>query len=140
MPKWTWALAALAIAAPTIAEIPANLRDIDFDRDDLSRQTAAEAALAQLVAPATIRSVLASCSPINADWRIVPILAFDLHRNPTGLTVVDSGVPNHGVVIEATRGVAGEFFQDITHPLASFQRRHFRVGAANADFTMYARC
>jgi hypothetical protein len=139
-PKCIWALAALVVAALSLAEVPANLRDIDLDRDGLSRQAAAEAALAQLVAPPAVRSVLAGCSPLDTDWRIVPILAFDLHRNPTTLTVLDSGVPNHGVVIEATRGVAGNFFQDITHPVASFERRHFRVIAHNDDFTMYARC
>jgi hypothetical protein len=105
-----------------------------------SRQTQAEAALAGMVAPASVRSILARCSPVSADWRIVPILAFDLHRDPTTLTVLNSGVPGDGVVIEATRGAAGEFFQGITHPLSSFTRRGFRVVAANADFTMYARC
>jgi hypothetical protein len=139
-PRSIWAFAALAIAVATIAEVPANLHDIDFDRDGLSRQAAAEVALAQLVAPPAIRSALAGCSPLDTDWRIVPILAYDLHRKPDTLTVLDSGVPDRGVVIEATRGVAGEFFQDVTHPLSSFQRRHFRVLAANADFTMYARC
>ena len=49
-------------------------------------------------------------------------------------------MPDHGAVIEATRGVAGAFFQDITHPLSSFERRHYRVLAANSDFTLYARC
>jgi len=49
-------------------------------------------------------------------------------------------VPGHGVVVEATRGAAGQFFEDIVHPVASFERRHFRILAANADFTMYARC
>jgi hypothetical protein len=140
MPKAIWAIAALAITATTIADVPANLRDIDFDRDTLSRQAAAEVALAKLVAPATIRSELARCAPLATDWRIVPILAFDLHRDPTTLTIVDSGVPDHGVVIEATRGAAGQFFEDIVHPIASFQRRHFRILAANADFTMYERC
>ena len=139
-PKSIWALAALAIAATTIADVPANLRDIDFDRDTLSKQAAAEVALAKLVEPSTIRSVLARCAPLATDWRIVPILAFDLHRDPTTLTVVDSGVPDHGVVVEATRGAAGQFFEDIVHPVASFERRHFRILAANADFTIYARC
>ena len=49
-------------------------------------------------------------------------------------------MPGHGVVVEATRGAAGQFFEDIVHPVASFERRHFRILAANADFTMYARC
>ena len=140
MPKLIWAIAALAIAATTSADVPANLRDIDFDRGTLSRQAAAEVALAKLVAPPTIRSELARCTPLATDWRIVPILAFDLHRDPTTLTVVDSGVPNRGVVTEATWGAVGEFFDDIVHPVASFQRRHFRILAANADFTMYVRC
>jgi len=138
--RWAWAIAALAVAAAAVAEVPANLRDIDLDRDVFSRQTQAEAALARMVAPASIRSILTRCSPVVADWRIVPILAFDLHRDPTTLTVVNTGVPDDGVVIEATRGPAGDFFQDITHPLSSFERRGFQVIAANPDFTMYARC
>ena len=88
----------------------------------------------------SLRAVLASCSPVSADWRIVPILAYDLRRDPTTLTVVDSGVPDRGVVIEATHGVASGFFQDVSHPLGSFERRRFAVLAANGDFTMYARC
>jgi hypothetical protein len=138
--RWVWVLAAITVAGVAIAEVPSNLRDIDLDRDGLSRQAASETALARLVAPPAVRAVLASCSPISADWRIVPILAFDLHRDPAKLAVVDSGVPDHGAVIEATRGVAGAFFQDITHPLSSFERRHYRVLAANSDFTLYARC
>jgi hypothetical protein len=138
--RWIWAIGALAIGIAALAEVPANLRDIDRDRVTLSHQTSAEAALAELVSPAPVRAVLARCSPLSADWRIVPILAFDLHRDPTTLSVVDAGVPARGVVIEATRGVAGDFFQDITHPLASFTRREFTVLAANPDFTMYARC
>jgi hypothetical protein len=133
-------VAALAVAAATVAEVPANLRDIDLDRDIFARQTQAETALARLIAPPSVRLSLAGCSPVAADWRIVPILAFDLHRNPVTLSVVNSGVPDKGIVIEATRGAAGDFFQDVTHPLASFERRHFRVIAANADFTMYAHC
>jgi hypothetical protein len=138
--RWLWAVAALAVAAATVAEVPANLRDIDLDRDIFARQTQAETALARLIAPPSVRLSLAGCSPVAADWRIVPILAFDLHRNPVTLSVVNSGVPDKGIVIEATRGAAGDFFQDVTHPLASFERRHFRVIAANADFTMYAHC
>jgi hypothetical protein len=122
------------------AEVPSNLRDIDLDRDVFSRQAHAETALAHLVARHSIRSMVASCGPLAADWRLVPILAYDLHRNPATLTIVNSGVPNHGIVVEATHGTAGAFFQDVTHPPASFARRHFRVAAANADFTMYARC
>jgi hypothetical protein len=138
--RWLWAVAALAVAAATVAEVPANLRDIDLDRDIFSRQAQAEIALARLVAPPSVRLTLAGCSPLAANWRIVPILAFDLHRNPATLSVVNSGVPDKGIVIEATRGAAGGFFQDVTHPLASFERRRFRVIAANGDFTMYARC
>jgi hypothetical protein len=135
-----WALAALAIAVAAVAEVPANLRDIDLDRHVFSRQAQAETALARLVAPRAIRSLLATCAPVAAGWRIVPILAYDLHGNPASLTIVNSGVPDDGVVIEATRGPAAAFFQDISHPLSSFQRRRFRVAAANADFRLYARC
>jgi hypothetical protein len=138
--KWLWAIAALAVAALAIAQVPANLRDIDLERDGLSRQEAAEVALVRLVAPGGVRAVLASCAPVSADWRIVPVLALDLHRDPTTLNVVDAGIPDRGVVIEATRGVAGEFFQDVTHPPGSFARRHYSVLSANADFTLYARC
>ncbi len=138
--KWAWAAAAVVVGIAAVVDVPANLRDIDHDRAGLSHETAAEHALAQLVAPAGVRTVLARCSPVSADWRIVPILAFDLHRDPTTLRVVDSGVPDRGVVIEATHGVASSFFQDISHPLRSFERRHYAVLAANGDFTMYARC
>jgi hypothetical protein len=138
--KWIWAAGAIAAAATAIAQVPANLRDIDIDRNGLSHQAAAEVSLAGLVSPPDVRAALASCAPVSTDWRIVPILAFDLHRNPTTLTVVDAGVPDRGIVIEAKRGVAGQFFQDVTHPLSSFQRRHYTVLAANDDFTMYARC
>jgi hypothetical protein len=43
-------------------------------------------------------------------------------------------------VIEATHRVASGFFEDVSHPLGSFERRRFAVLAANGDFTMYARC
>ncbi len=138
--RWIWVAATLLVGIAAVADVPANLRDIDRDRAGLSHETAAERALAQLVAPAGVRAVLAGCSPVSADWRIVPILAYDLRRDPTTLTVVDSGVPDRGVVIEATHGVASGFFQDISHPLRSFERRRFAVLAANRDFTMYARC
>jgi hypothetical protein len=82
----------------------------------------------------------ASCSPVSADWRIVPILAFDRHRDPTALSVVDAGVPARGVVIEAKHGVASGFFQDVSHPVGSFERRCFAVLAASGDFTLYAGC
>jgi hypothetical protein len=138
--KWAWGIAAMAIAASALAPVPASFGKIRLARDNLADQTTAERQLARLVAPAPIRSLLRTCSPLVADWRIVPILAFDLHRDPASLTVLDTGIPDSGVVIEATRGIAGDFFQDITHPVASFERRHFRVVTANKDFTMYARC
>jgi len=138
--KWAWAVVAIAVAAGALAELPTSFSEIRLARDVLADQTAAERQLAKLVAPASIRFLLRTCAPVDADWRIVPILAFDLHRDPTTLTVLDSGIPDRGVVIEATHGVAGDFFQDITHPLASFERRSFRVVAANDDFTMYAHC
>jgi len=138
--KWAWAIAALAIAVPAVAGLPGTITEIRLDRDDLADQTSAERQLAELVEPAPIRALLRSCSPLEADWRIVPILAFDLHRDPSGLTVRNAGIPTRGVVVEATRGIAGSFFQDITHAAASFERRDFRIVASNEDFTMYARC
>jgi hypothetical protein len=137
---WAWGAAALLVLALTAVEVPRNLRALDVDRGTLSREAATETELAALVRPPAVRTALERCGPLAANWRIVPILAYDLRRRPGTLTVVDSGVPARGVVVEATRGVAGVFFQDITHPLRSFERRHYSVLAQNADFTMYARC
>jgi hypothetical protein len=135
-----WALAAACAVAPWLLQTPATARQIGRERHYLSRETAAEDALTDLVAPASVRSLVAGCGPLSANWRIVPALALDLQRDPRTLTVVDQGIPASGVLVKANAGISSNFFQDTVVGAYGLEQAGFQLVAQNPYFSLYARC
>jgi sulfur relay (sulfurtransferase) DsrF/TusC family protein len=142
-PGWlrrVWIAGALAVAVLSIVNVPGNVRALSSDRSALTAQASIPRALQQLVRQPGLRRLLARCGPVQVSYRIVPLLAYELGRNPKTLLVVDRGVPTAGSVIEPAAGLPAQLFETHAHPVASLIRRGYELAAANADWLIYTRC
>jgi hypothetical protein len=139
-PKHAWMAAALLLSTLALVLAPANIGAIARARHSLSAQARVEAQLDSLLRSSSVRGLIARCGPVQASWRIVPILAYDLGRSPRTIATVNSGVPQSGTVVEPTRGLGEQEFETHAHPIASFIRRGYRVAANNDGWLLYIRC
>jgi hypothetical protein len=138
--RLAWMAVALTLAGLAVASIPSNVTALDNDRQSLSAQSRVAASLQSLVKPPAIRTLLASCGPVQTSYRIVPLLAYDLGSSPRTLIAIPSGVPSGGSVIEPAPGLAAHMFETHAHPLGSLTTRGFRLVASNSDWYVYSAC
>jgi len=135
-----WIGAALVVALLAMAATPADLRALSRDRAQLTAQAQVPAKLSMLLRDRSLRAQIAACGPVQASYRIMPLLAYDLGRSPRTVVVVDRGVPTAGTVIEPTAGLAETMFETHSHPVSSLSRRGYELVAANDSWLIYTRC
>jgi hypothetical protein len=138
--KRAWALVAVLVAVLALVLAPSNMRAIAHARTSLSAQAKVEGQLGSLLGPASLRGLIGSCGPIQASYRIVPILAYDLGQGPRAIATVNTGVPQGGTVVEPAPGLAAQQFETHPYPSSAFTRRGYEVIAANDSWTVYAHC
>ncbi|HST54976.1 MAG TPA: hypothetical protein VLJ42_03650 [Solirubrobacteraceae bacterium] len=135
---WMGSAAVVAVLALVIA--PSSLGEIAHDRHSLSAQAKIEGQLDALLKPVALRRQINSCGPLQASYRIVPILAYDLGRAPRTIATVNYGVPATGTVVEPTPGLAERLFETHAHPISSFTDNGYRVAGSNESWIVYTRC
>ena len=121
--KRSWIAAAVALLAVAVATAPSSVRALSRDRGALDAQGAVARELGPLVRLDSVRTAIARCGPLQASYRIVPLLAYVLDRNPRTIVTVNSGVPANGIVVQPARGLAQELFEAPSYADASFRRR-----------------
>lgn len=142
-PGWLrrgWIVAALVVAVLAAAAAPAGLKALSRDRAQLSAQAQIPAKLSALLRDHALRAQIATCGPVQASYRVRPLLAYDLGRSPRAVVQVDRGVPTAGTVIEPTPGLAETLFETHAHPISSLSRRGYELVAANDSWLIYTRC
>ncbi len=72
-----WMLLAGVVAVLALVLAPSNMRELARAHGSLSAQARTEGQLDSLLRPAAVRRLVKSCGPIQASWRIVPILAYE---------------------------------------------------------------
>ena len=135
---WMSSSAVLAVLALVLA--PSSLGAIARDKHSLSAQARVEGQLDSLLDSRALRGQINVCGQLQASYRIVPILAYDLGRGPRTIATVNYGVPDTGTVVEPTPGLAEQLFETHAHPTASFLRRGYRVAGSNDSWVVYTRC
>jgi hypothetical protein len=138
--KRVWMLTATVVAVLALILAPSNMRALARARTSLSAQAKVEGQLGSLLHPASVRKLVKGCGPIQASWRVVPILAYDLGLGPRKIITVNSGVPLQGSVVEPAPGLAAQEFEAHPNPLASFTSRGYRVAASNGSWVLYTTC
>lgn len=142
-PGWLrrgWIVAALVVALLAAAATPADLKALSRDRAQLTAQAQVPAKLSALLRDRSLRTQIAACGPVQASYRVRPLLAYDLGRSPRTVVQVDRGVPTAGTVIEPTAGLAETMFETHAHPISSLSRRGYELVAANDSWLIYTRC
>jgi hypothetical protein len=135
-----WMLAAAVLAALALVLAPSNMRALARASGSLSAQARVEGQLGSLLRPPAVRQLVKSCGPIQASWRIVPILAYDLGVGPRKLITVNAGVPKEGSVVEPAPGIAAQEFEAHPNPSAAFTRHGYRIAASNGSWVLYTTC
>jgi hypothetical protein len=136
----SWILAAAVLGVLTLVSIPSSLHALARSRRALSAQAHVETQLGSLLSSSSLRGAIAGCGPVQASYRIVPILAYDLGRRPSTIVTVNTGVPPAGVFVEPSRGLAATEFESHSHPLKSLTRRGYRVASEDGDWLLYMHC
>lgn len=138
--RHAWMALAAIVAVLALVLAPSNMRALARDRGALSAQAKIEGRLGSLLHPTAVRQLVKSCGPIQASYRIVPMLAYDLGLGPRKIATVNYGVPQEGSVVEPVPGLAEQQFETHAHPLPSFTRRGYRVAATNGSWVLYTTC
>jgi hypothetical protein len=135
-----WILSAAVVLALSLALVPSSLRRIARAHRMLAAQARIEEQLGALLAPRQLRELISRCTPVQASWRIVPILAYDLGRQVGTISTVNSGVPRSGTVVEPAPGLAAQEFEAHPQPILSFIHGHYELQAENQGWLIYTHC
>jgi hypothetical protein len=138
--KRAWMLCAGVIVVLALVLAPSNMRALSRAHGSFSAQSKIEGQLSGLLRPPAIRKLVEACGPVQASWRVVPILAYDLGIGPRRLVTVNTGVPQQGSVIEPAPGLAAQQFEAHPNPSASFTRAGYRIAASNGSWVLYTTC
>lgn len=95
-----WALGAATIAALIVLSVPAQRHALDSTLAWIGAGREHQRDLRQLVAGPLVSSSYAHCSPVHVSTRrLVPGLAYFLHREPRSIVPADSGSPRDGLMV-----------------------------------------
>jgi hypothetical protein len=136
-PRVTWMLAALALVALIVVNVPTRVAALKSDRVSLSQQARIVADLQKLVRPTPVRDALNDSIAVYASYRIVPVLAYDLSRRPRTLVVNDGGIPGQGTIVLPASPLAKQMFETHGFVNASLARRGYVLAYSNANWRIF---
>jgi hypothetical protein len=117
-----------------------NVRQLTGDRDSYRQYSAIIADLEKLARTPGVKQQLRSCGPIQASWRIVPILAYDIGVRPRQLTPNNDGIPGSGALVLPNGATAAQLFETHSFQPASLDRRGYHLLAINGSWKIYTTC
>lgn len=134
-----WMAGAAVAVAVVFLQAPGQVKAIDRDHTSFAAQSRAISDLQRLVRPARVKRAVAACGPVQASYRIVPLLAYEIGKRPRLITAAETVPARGSMLVPATRQAA-ELFETHLYPPAQFTGRGFTLAFSNASWNLYISC